>query len=48
MLQWWLNVILLVSDCVISYAMSIWFFEKRKETVVVRFSLMIRPLIIQK
>jgi len=36
MYQWWLNVVLLVSDSVVAYAISIWFFEKRKETVIVK------------
>jgi hypothetical protein len=33
--QWWLGSILLFSDSVTAYSLSIWFFEKRKETVVV-------------
>jgi len=37
--QWWLNVILLFSDAIICYAVTIWFFEKRKETVVVIYFL---------
>lgn len=35
MLQWWQNVVLLFADSVLCYALSIWYFEKRKETVVV-------------
>lgn len=33
MYQWWMGCILLFSDTIIAYSMSIWFFEKRKETV---------------
>jgi len=37
MFQWWVNLILLFADAVISFALSTWFFEKKKETVHVEF-----------
>lgn len=33
--QWWINLILLMADTIVSYAISTWFFEKKKETVTV-------------
>lgn len=32
--QWWMGAILLYSDSITSFSISTWFFEKRKETVV--------------
>jgi len=34
MFLWWLDVILLVGDSIISYCLAIWFFERQKRTVV--------------
>lgn len=35
MFHWMLNVFTMIGDCVITFGMSHWFFERRKETVVV-------------
>ena len=39
MFQWWVNLILLLADTIVSYAIAVWYFEKKKETVVVRILL---------
>jgi len=36
MFQWWVNLILLLADTIVSYAIAVWFFEKKKETVTVK------------